>query len=440
MKRRQLPFLGAQSLALVIAGLWLTACDSSGQASSGAGSAGGAGGQAEAAGGQAGTGTTATGSTSSVATTSSSATTGGTGGGTGGTIDPGEGGGGTGGTGGEDDAPPPTEFDNPIIKYDAPDPTSGPGDHIFTADAAAMVWNNKVYLYTGHDEQAEGASGYRMFDYRLWTSSDMVRWENEGAVMRYDVFSWARGGESTGNANAGQVVHRDDKDGNPKFYFYAPVEGGQSGYGISIGVAVADKPEGPFKDARGVPLIFLADTQGTAEHSWRNLDPTVLVDDDGRVYMYWGNGVLYWVELEQDMIHLKGETYTTDGSGKMQNRSLGSAQIHVLKDIPSYTEAPFLSKHGSLYYLTYASGFPETISYATSTSPEGPWQHRGVILDRVPNSDTIHQSLFDFKGASYLTYHNAGLPTGGSYRRSTCVDRAYFNDDGTLKKIVPTHR
>ncbi|CAN99076.1 hypothetical protein predicted by Glimmer/Critica [Sorangium cellulosum So ce56] len=395
-------------------------------------------------------------SSSSSSTSSSSSGAGGSGGegassgtvGSGGATSSG-GATGSGGAGGSDGAeggggagstPPPTEFDNPVIKYDAPDPTSGPGDYIFTADGAAMVWNNKVYLYTGHDEQAEGAEGYRMFDWRLWTSSDMIHWENKGAVMRYDVFPWAHGGDSTGNANAGQVVERDDENGNPKFYFYAPVEGGQSSYGISIGVAVADRPEGPFKDARGIPLIFLADTNGTADHSWRNLDPTVFVDDDGRAYMYWGNGVLYWVELEDDMIHLKGETYTTDGSGKMQNRSISGVQIHVLKDIPGYTEAPYLSKHGSLYYLTYASGFPESISYATSTSPQGPWQHRGVILDPVPNSSTIHQSLFEFKGASYLTYHDAALPTGGSYRRSTCVDRAYYNDDGTIRKIVPTHR
>ena len=92
----------------------------------------------------------------------------------------------------------------------------------------------------------------------------MVRWENKGVVMRYNVFAWARGGTSTSNTIAAHVVQRNDCNGNPKFYFYAPMEGGQSDYGISIGVAVADNPEGPFKDARGIPLIFLADTAGTA--------------------------------------------------------------------------------------------------------------------------------------------------------------------------------
>jgi len=332
----------------------------------------------------------------------------------------------------------PTTFDNPIIRYDAPDPTQGPGPQLFTADGAALVWQDRVYLYTGHDEQAEGESGYRMFDYRLFTSTDLVTWENEGAVMRADTFSWARTGD-VGNANAAQVVQRDDEAGSPKFYFYAPVEGGQADYGISIGVAVADAPEGPFVDPRGMPLILLQDTAGisSATHTWRNLDPTVFVDDDGRAYLYWGNGVLYWVELETDLIHLKGETYTTAG-GTMQNRSIAAVQIQVIEDLENYTEAPFLSKRGDLYYLTYASGFPETTSYATSASPEGPWQPRGQILERVPNSDTVHQSVFDLHGASFITYHNGALPTGGPYRRSTCIDRLYYGDDGTMQPVVQT--
>ncbi|WP_437618314.1 glycoside hydrolase family 43 protein [Sorangium sp. So ce1151] len=392
------------------------------------------------AGGQQGGGGASTSTTGDAAATGGASQGGGApgSGGASGSAGGGEATGGEGGSGGSTTAP--VSFDNPIIKYDAPDPTSGPGDYIFTADGAAIVWDNKVYLYTGHDEQAQGVDGYRMFDFRLWVSEDMVRWENKGAVMRYSDFSWARGDTSTGNANAGQVVERTDRNGNPRFYFYVPLQGGQSDYGISIGVAVADRPEGPFKDTRGIPLIFLADTAGTgATHSWRNLDPTVFIDDDGQAYMYWGNKILYWVKLEDDMIHLKGETYTTDSSGVMRDRSFRGVELNVVTGLTDYTEAPYLSKHGDLYYLTYASGFPETISYATSTSPEGPWQYRGVVIDRVPNSDTVHHSVFDFGGASYMTYHNGALPTGGSFRRSTCVDRIYYNADGTLQKLIQTH-
>jgi hypothetical protein len=337
----------------------------------------------------------------------------------------------------------PTTFDNPIIKYDAPDPTAGPGDNIFTADGAAMVWNDKVYLYVDKDAAAVGASGYVLTDWLLYESSDMVHWESKGSIATCKSISWCVAG-SDGGLAAFQVIERDAPDGTPKFYLYGPVNNGQ---GIAIVVMVADSPEGPFKDARGIPLVTAADTANMgATHSWRNLDPTAFVDDDGQAYLAWGNKIFFTVKLEDDMIHLKGETYTTDASGKMQNRDISAVKITAHPkassgDWSDYEEAPWLSKHGGLYYLTYAAGFPETINYATSTSPEGPWQFRGVVISRESkDASTIHQTLFDFRGASYMGYHSAELPTGSDYRRSQCMDRVYYNADGTLKKLVRTHK
>jgi beta-xylosidase len=364
----------------------------------------------------------------------------------------GGGGGATGGTGGAHDAATgadaidplaPTAFDNPIIKYDAPDPTAGPGANIFTADGAAMVWNDKVYLYVDKDAAAVGGSGYVITDWLLYETSDMIKWESKGSIATCKSLSWCTVG-SDGGLAAPQVIERDDKDGNPKFYLYGPANNGQ---GISIAVMVADKPEGPFKDARGIPIITPADTANMgATHSWRNLDPTAFVDDDGQAYLAWGNQIFFTVKLEDDMIHLKGETYTLDAAGKMQNRSISNVKITAhpkasTGDWSDYEEAPWLSKHGSLYYLTYAAGFPETINYATSTSPEGPWQFRGVVIARESkDSSTLHQTLFDFRGASYMGYHSAELPTGSDYRRSQCMDRIYYNTDGTLKRLVRTHK
>src|SRR5664279_5472175 len=150
--------------------------------------------------------------------------------------------------------------------------------------------------------------------------------------------------------------------------------------------------------------------------------------------------------LEDDMIHLKGETYTLDASGKMQNRNISNVKISAHPntgqgDWSDYEEAPWLSKHGSLYYLNYAAHFPESINYATSTSPEGPWQFRGTVIDRATKDpSTLHSTIFDFHGAGYMGYHNAALPTGGDYRRSQCIDRVYYNADGTLKKLVRTQK
>lgn len=336
--------------------------------------------------------------------------------------------------------PLPTRFDNPIIKYDTQDPTNLAGDIIYTADPAVMVKDGTVYVYSTHDEQVVGTNDYRMYDYRLWTSTDMVNWENKGAVFRYSDFDWARGDEKTGNAYAHHVIHRKDASGKSKYYFYTTVEGGQKNgeFGFSIGVAVSDSPEGPFEDPRGMPMILLEDTAKYKDHSWRNIDPAVFVDDDGRAYLYWGNKQLWWVELDSDLVHLKGEQYTTDASGKMQNRDMSNVTINAVKTLPNFEEAPYVSKHNGTYYLVYAAGFPESIAYATSDSVTGPWQYQGVIMDPLPGTTTIHPAVFDFKGATFIAYHNADLPGGGSYRRSVAIDRVYFNEDGTIKPIVRT--
>lgn len=336
----------------------------------------------------------------------------------------------------------PSTFDNPIIKYDTPDPTNQVGDLIYTADPAVMVVDDTVYLYTTHDEQYINGNDYRMYDYRLFTSTDMVNWQNKGTVFRYADFDWARGDEKTGNAYAHHVIHRKEASKEHRYYFYATVEGGQTNdaFGFAIGVGVSDSPEGPFKDPRGIPMVLLEDTAKYKDHTWRNIDPAVFVDDDGRAYLYWGNQQLWWVELESDLVHLKGESYTLDASGKMLNRDTSNVKIHTVDTLPNFEEAPYVTKLNGLYYLVYAAGFPESIAYATSTSATGPWEYKGVIMAPLPGTTTIHPAIFEFKGATYLAYHNADLPGGGSYRRSVAIDRVYFNSDGTIKNIVRTKK
>lgn len=335
---------------------------------------------------------------------------------------------------------PPTVFDNPIIRYDTQDPTNEVGEIIYTADPAALVLGDTLYLYTSHDEQTIDVNDYRMYDYRLWTTTDLVKWENKGAVLHYSDFEWARGSEVTGNAYAAHVTHKKDESGKSKFYFYVTMEGGQPEFGFTIGVAVSDNPEGPFTDPRGMPMIVLADTAQYKDHSWRNIDPAVFIDDDGRAYLYWGNKQLWWVELESNLIHLKGETFTLDANGKMISRDMSNVKINTVDTLPNFEEAPYVSKHNGLYYLVYAAGFPESIGYATSTSATGPWQYQGIIMDPLPGTTTIHPALFDFKGHTFLAYHDANLPGGGSYRRSTAMERVFFNADGTIQKIVPTSK
>lgn len=289
---------------------------------------------------------------------------------------------------------------NPIIK------------HIFTADPSPIVHNDTVFLYTSHDTASVKDTNYKMPDWHVFSSTDMVTWKDHGALLSPKTFSWA-----TGDAYAAQCIERDGK-----FYWFVSTfhkNDGRSKGGAAIGVAVSDRPTGPFKDAIGQALVINEMTKDLP-HAWDDIDPTVLIDDDGQAYMYWGNGSLKWVKLKKNMIEMDGP-------------------ITTLKP-KNFIEGPWVYKRNGLYYLVYASAGtkPEMIEYCTATSPTGPWTYKGIIQENVPNSFTTHPGILDYKGKSYFFYHNGVLPTGGSYRRSICVDYMYYNEDGTIQKIVQT--
>src|SRR5690606_32018100 len=90
------------------------------------------------------------------------------------------------------------------------------------------------------------------------------------------------------------------------------------------------------------------------------------------------------------------------------------------------------------YYLTYAWGFPERTAYATAKSLTGPWEYRGVFNELAGNSNTNHQAVITFKGRDYFIYHTGGLLTGGSFRRSVCIDYLHYDEHGNILPIVPT--
>jgi hypothetical protein len=108
-------------------------------------------------------------------------------------------------------------------------------------------------------------------------------------------------------------------------------------------------------------------------------------------------------------------------------------------DLPAFEEAPWIHKHGNLYYLSYANGFPEKTAYATTPKITGPWTYRGLLAEMDGNCTTMHQAIIDYKGKDYFIYHNGGVPaTGGSFRRSVCIDYLCYKPDGTIKRIVQT--
>lgn len=275
-----------------------------------------------------------------------------------------------------------------------------------TADPAALVHDGTVYLYTGHDEAAEKHHGYIMNKWLCFSSTDMVNWKQHPSPLAFSDFTWA-----SKNAWAGQVIERDGK-----FYWYVPMEH-KTIHGFAIGVAVSDSPTGPFKDARGSAMIT-NDMTIDVKISWDDIDPSVFIDDDGQAYLFWGNQRCRYIKLKKNMIETDGPIVTVD--------------------LPKFTEAPWVHKHGNLYYLSYAYDWPEKTAYATAEKITGPWTFRGVIKELAGNCNTNHQSIIDYKGRSYFIYHNGGTSQGGSFRRSTCIEYLNYNPDGTIQRINET--
>lgn len=287
------------------------------------------------------------------------------------------------------------EGNNPIIKDK------------YTADPAALVYKDKVYLYAGHDEAPNDFNFYKMNEWLVYSSSDMVQWQEHPVPLKVTDFAWAKA-----DAWAAQVIERDGK-----FYWYITVEHGTIN-GKAIGVAVSDSPTGPFKDALGKALIT-NDMTTQSKISWDDIDPSVIIDDDGQSYLFWGNTVCHYAKLKANMIELDGPIQTIS--------------------LPNYTEAPWIHKHKNWYYLSYAYEFPEKIAYAMSKSINGPWEYKGILNELAGNSNTNHQAIIDFKGKSYFIYHNGSIqPNGGSFRRSVCIDRLFYNKDGTMKRVIMT--
>jgi hypothetical protein len=280
--------------------------------------------------------------------------------------------------------------DNPIIQSN------------FTADPAPLVHDGIVYLYTSHDE--DDAEGFKMLDWRLYSTTDMVNWTDRGVVASLETFPWA---VQTNDAWAPQAIERGGK-----FYLYVPISVAGTPKNV-IAVAVADHPAGPFRDALGKPLI--APGEGY-------IDPTVWIDDDGQAYLYWGNPDLWYVKLNEDMVSYSG------------------AITKVESKPADYQEGPWFYKRNGHYYLAYASTCcPEGIGYAMSDRPTGPWVHKGKIMDPNQGATGNHPGIIDYKGGSYVFGFNYELNFAMTpihhERRSITVTRFRYNPDGTIPNL-----
>ncbi len=278
----------------------------------------------------------------------------------------------------------------------------------YSADAAALVHNDSLFIFAGHDEQGPqgGNAFFLMNDWHVLVTDDMQNYHDYGAVLSWRTFSWA-----SGNAFAGHCEYR-----NGKYYWYVAVHHKtiKQDEGFAIGVAVADHPSGPWKDAIGHALI----TDDTPNDVALNIDPAIFYDGDD-IWLYWGS----WnagrrVKLKSNMIELDGKP-----------ADMG---------VRDFFEAPWMHKYRGNYYFSYASGYPSTINYSMSKSATGPWTQMGTINDKMENSETNHQAIFRYLGHWYFMYHGATAPGGWTYRRSVNIDYMYYDQDAKIQKIKRT--
>ncbi len=276
--------------------------------------------------------------------------------------------------------------------------------HKFTPDPAALVIDDTLWLFTGHDE-AEKNQRMVLKEWLVFSTTDLKNWTEYPVPLKITDFTW----DKTGRAYAAQAIAR-----NRKFYWYISTDGS------GIGVAVANRPQGPYKDAIGKPLLTTEDCFAST-HKWVCIDPTVFIDDDEQAWIFWGNGQCYYAKLKENMIEIDGEIKQVKFEGF------------------EFTEAPWIHKYKEKYYLSYAEGYPERIAYAMADNIEGPYIYKGILNELAGNSDTNHQSIVEFRGKWYFIYHNGGhQPDGSSSTRSTCIDKLYYNRDKSIKRVIMT--
>ena len=279
----------------------------------------------------------------------------------------------------------------------------------YTADPAPLVVGDTLFVYTSHDaspedipdENEKGSAGFFMYDWLLWSTTDMVNWTEHGAVASLKDFSW-RSREN--GAWAIQTVER-----NGKYYLYAPL------HGHGIGVLTADSPYGPFSDPLKKPIVW-------DQSNWYDIDPSVFTDDDGQAYMYWGNPYTYYARLNDDMISLKDSV------------------VRLPYHIEHYQEGPWFYKRNGHYYLGYASTCcPEALGYAMSDSPTGPWESKGYIMRPTERDRGNHPGIVDYKGHSYVFGQNYDLMHLDTFvhheRRSVSATEINYLPDGTIAEV-----
>lgn len=322
-----------------------------------------------------------------------------------------------------------------------------PGDYM--ADPSVHVWNDRLYIYPSHDRESgipenDNGDHFDMNDYHVFSTDDLeavvrgeMKLEDHGVILSVKDIPWA----------GRQLWDCDVQEKDGKYFLYFPLKDRNDIF--RFGVAVADRPEGPF-----VPLP-------DPMHGSYSIDVAVLKDDvpaDGTgkpaYYFYfggiWGGQLQRYkdnkalenahlpegdepalpsrvVRLSDDMLQFAEEpkaVLVVDEDGKPLKAN----------DPHRFFEASWVHKYNGKYYLSYSTGDTHMICYAIGDNPYGPFTYKGVVLTPVKAGWTTHHCIVEFKGKWYLFHHDS-VPSGKTWLRSLKVCELHYNEDGTIQTI-----
>jgi len=311
--------------------------------------------------------------------------------------------------------------------------------HLYTADPSAHVFEGKVYIYPSHDIDAgtpfdDEGGHFGMQDYHVLCQDTPEGPARDcGIALHVRDVPWADR----------QMWAPDAAEKNGRYYLYFPAKTRDNRF--LIGVAVGDRPEGPFS-AEPEPI----------EGAY-SIDPAVYADEDGEYYLYFGG--LWGGQLQKyrdnaydpENIEPEGEQPALGARvarlrSDMKTLAEPTREVQILDEHGQpllaadherrYFEGPWLHKHAGKYYFSYSTGNTHLLCYATGDSPYGPFTYQGVILTPVLGW-TTHHSICEVAGKWYLYYHDSLHSGGVTHLRTVKVTELQHDENGHIQTIHP---
>ncbi len=307
----------------------------------------------------------------------------------------------------------------------------------YMADPAAHVFNGKLYIYPSHDWESgipenDNGDHFNMKDYHCLSvdniETDMAK--DEGIILKVEDIAWA----------GRQLWDSDVVEKNGKYYLIYSMKDKNDIF--HLGVAIADRPEGPFRPEEN-PI------RGSY-----SIDPCVFKDDDGSIYVYfggiWGGQLQRFKDnkaLESAHLPEGKETAIPSRVAKMTDDVLQFAEeakavivvddngLPLSADNPHrFFEASWMHKYNGKYYFTYSTGDTHFLCSAVGETPYGPFTYKGVILEPVVGW-TTHHCITEYKGKWYLFHHDCVPSNGKTWLRSLKVAELEYDADGNIKTV-----